>query len=155
MEDLVARPPAHRVIPVLVDGLAVSDGQAKLPVLGEVMGYHLTFTEATDSEAPDFALVTVQARAHQNITPNSQGLRWDGTPYSYPPIWPTNRDGNGWAATWLADRPLEPVIEVRGWFTAAISWDSPTLVRGRVVAVSGRWAHLDLDDVSPPASNEF
>lgn len=88
MEGLVARPPAHRVIPGLVDGLAISDGQAKLPVLGAVMGYHLTFTEATGSEAPDFALVTVQARAHQNCTPNSQGLRWDGTPYSYPPIGP-------------------------------------------------------------------
>ena len=85
MEDLVARPPEHRVIPVLVKGLAVSDGQAKLPVLGEVMGYHLTFTEATDSEAPDFVLVTVVARAHQNSAPDSQGLGWDGTPDSYPP----------------------------------------------------------------------
>ncbi len=78
MEDLVARPPEHRVIPVLVKGLAVSDGQAKLPVLGEVMGYHLTFTEATDSEAPDFVLVTVVARAHQNSAPDSQGLGWVG-----------------------------------------------------------------------------
>ncbi len=110
MEGLVARPPAHRVIPGLVDGLAISDGQAKLPVLGAVMGYHLTFTEATGSEAPDFALVTVQARAHQNCTPNSQGLRWDGTPYSYPPIWPTNLDGDGWAATWLADRNLSSQV---------------------------------------------
>ena len=141
----------RRVIPVLVAGLAVSDGQARAPVVGEVVGYHLDFSESSVDDEPDAVLVTVRARAEpvSDRNPTTGGKSWDGTPHHYPPIWPVRLHGDGWEATWLAHRPLVGEVELRGRFGAVIAYDSPTRVRGRVAAVDGNWAYLDLDDVPP------
>jgi len=145
-----AGPPSrlHRVIPVEVSTLAIADGQARQPVLRDVVGYWLTFSE-TGEAGPDAAGSWFRARAEPiSDKAPSAGMNWDGTrDVGRPPLWPTRLHGDGWVASWLAYRPVAGQVQVYGHLTASISIDSPVRVRGRITHVDGLRVALDLDDL--------
>ncbi len=144
---MVNQPAAHpdpsppSTITVLVAGLAVDDGQAARPVVGQRRDYFLTFREVRT--------VFIDSGLYGDA-------RWVDTQASGAPededptrsLWPTTLSGPGWTATWLAHRPVHGAARLYGYFDAAISFDSPTPVSGIVTAVRGNWADLDLAD--PP-----
>jgi len=144
---VVNQPAAHSdpsppsTITVLVAGLAVDDGQAARPVVGERRDYFLTFREVRTI----FIDSGLYGEARWVDTQAS------GAPEDEDPTrrrWRTTLSGPGWTATWLAHRPVHGAARLYGYFDAAISFDSPTPVSGIITAVRGNWADLDLGD--PP-----
>lgn len=128
-------------ITVLVTGLAVGDGQARPPVVGERRDYFLTFQEVRTI----FIDSGLYGEARW-VDAQASGAPEDEDPTRS--LWPTTLSGPGWTATWLAHRPVHGAARLYGYFDAAISFDSPTPVSGIVTAVRGNWADLDLGD--PP-----
>jgi len=124
-------------ITVLVTGLAVGDGQARPPVVGEHRDYFLTFQEVRTIFI-DSGLYG-EARWVDAVATGARRLEHTAT------TWWVPLSGPGWTATWLADRQVEGPARLYGYFEAAISLDSPEPVSGTVTAVRGHWADVDLD----------
>jgi len=92
-------PASPSTITVLVAGLAVDDGQAARPVVEERRGYFLTFHEVHTI----FIDSGLYGEARWVDT------RASGAPEDEDPtrsLWPTTLSGPGWAANWLANRPV-------------------------------------------------
>jgi len=124
-------------ITLLVNGLAVDDGQAARPVVGERRGYFLTFREVR-------AIFIDSGLYGEARWVDAEATGAPSTEDSTRTVWRTTLSGPGWSATWLANRVVHGAIRLYGYFDAAISFDSPTRVVGTVTAVRGNWADLDL-----------
>lgn len=129
---------------MLVTGLAVGDGQARRPVVGERRDYFLTFSEVRTIFV-DSGLYG-EARWVDAVAVGARRLEHTASTWWVPLV------GPGWTATWLADRHVDGPVRLYGFFEAVISLDSPERVRGTVTAVRGHWADFALDrvDVDSP-----
>lgn len=136
-------------ITVLVTGLAVSDGQAKPPVVGERRDYFLTFEEVRTIFV-DSGLYG-EARWLDAEAVGARRIEHTAT------TWWVPLAGPGWSATWFANRHVDGPVRVYGFFEAAISLDAPERVSGTVTAVRGNWADLALHSTGadgPPHTAE-
>lgn len=131
-----------RVLPVQMETWLIEDGSVSPPRVGETVEWVLTFTpdddddddDDDDAAATDPALTSLVAEA----TPaEGQPPRedWQGTLR-----WSTHLQGDGWSATWDADRPVIGAVRVRGrlWIDSlgqAVFPARQTETRGRVSRV--------------------
>ncbi len=98
----------HRRLPVLVTELAIGDGEAALPVVGEIGRYWLLFAETSPDER-DPSIVTVEV----DVEPLDDGvpLRQPAPSAALPPEnercweWRLFVRGDRWSATWYSRRP--------------------------------------------------
>ncbi|ROZ85975.1 hypothetical protein [Gordonia sp. OPL2] len=114
----------NRLLTVLVDHIAIEDGQIEPPEVGAVAAFPLRFQEMPSSE-PD--VVTVRGDLEPDRRPVTQ-LR-DG------PMWSGLLRGDGWTATWDGRRPRTGRVEVTGQFLGVMGIDANGWVRGRVTSV--------------------
>lgn len=126
---------APRVLTVLVDQVAIADGQIDPPEVGAVTSFPLMFHETQASE-PD--VVTVRGELEPVPGPPVQrgdGLTWSGL-----------LRGDGWTASWDGRRPRTGRVEVTGQFLGVMGIDATGHVRGRVTTVqvvSMFWKRVD------------
>lgn len=124
-------------ITVRVGGIAIGDGEALPPVVGERRDYHLSFHEVRtifiDSGLYDEArwIDVVAAQGHQ-VSPGTTS-------------WSTPLSGPGWTAMWNANRSQRGPARLYGYFQTELSFFAPDQVSGTVTAVRGNWADLTLD----------
>lgn len=114
----------RRTLTVLVDELAISDGQIEPPEVGAVTSFPLLFTETT-ATAPE--AVTVRGTlepAERRPMQSHDDWQWHGL-----------LRGDGWTATWHGQRPLTGRVEVTGQFMGVMGIDATGWVRGRVTNV--------------------
>ncbi len=128
-------------ITVPVAGVAVGDGQAQPPVVGERRDYFLTFHEVRtifiDSGLYD------DARWIEAVEADTRKLEHTRS------TWRTTLRGDGWSAIWHADRHVDGTVRLYGYLAAATSFDSDRGGGGIVTAIRGNWADLAVDASSP------
>jgi len=130
----VPRQRPHRVVPVLLESLAVQDGHTAAPVVGEYAAVVLGFSEPS-GDVGEVGVATYRVRADPvpGWRPLVEGKRWDDTTYLVAPTWRTVLHGDGWTATWLAPRPVIGNLELRGTLTGDWTYGVSRLTRGRVL----------------------
>jgi hypothetical protein len=119
--ESISRP---RTLTILIDEIAISDGQIDPPDVGSVISFPLLFTE-TAASAPD--AVTVRGNlepAQHGPAQRRDGWQWSGL-----------LRGDGWTATWHGPRPMTGQVEVTGQFVGVMGIDATGWVRGRVTSV--------------------
>lgn len=125
-----------RVLPVRMETWLIEDGSVSPPRVGETVAWALTFTpdEDDDDANTDFASTSLVAEATpaEGRPPNKD---WAGTLR-----WSTHLQGDGWSATWNADRPVIDAVRVRGrlWIDSlgqAVFPARQTETRGRISRV--------------------
>lgn len=126
---------ARNTLTVLVDYIAIEDGQIDPPEVGAVVSFPLRFDESPASE-PD----SVTVRGDVEPSPclpsrDSNGLKWSGL-----------LRGDGWSATWSGRQPRVGRVEVTGQFMGVMGIDAAGHARGRVKnlqVVSMFWERVD------------
>lgn len=124
----------HRRLPVLVTELAIGDGEAALPVVGEIGRYWLLFAETSPDER-DPSIVTVEV----DVEPLD-----DGVPLRQPALsaallederwweWRLFVRGDGWSATWYSRRPAVGRQRLTGRLLGDLGYATTGSARGRV-----------------------
>ncbi|WP_295648335.1 hypothetical protein [uncultured Dietzia sp.] len=125
-----------RVLPVRMETWLIEDGSVSPPRVGETVEWVLAFTPDNDDDdaTTDLASTSLVAEA----TPaegRPPGKDWEGTLR-----WSTHLQGDGWSATWDADRPVVGSVCVRGrlWIDSLGQAAFParqTETRGRISRV--------------------
>lgn len=124
----------RRTLTVLIDRLAVEDGQIEPPVVGAVTSFPLLFIESVGTQ-PDS--MTVRATLEPGKRGPVEGKSWS---------WYGLLRGDGWTATWTGPRPRTGLVEVTGQFVGVIGIDATGRVRGRVTrvdVVTEYWNRVD------------
>lgn len=125
----------HRVISVLVETLAIEDGHTPLPVVGNHATFTLGFREANVSTAANLVSTYSVWSEPQTRHPVTERRDFANRPRHDAPRWQTRLVGDGWSATWNADRPTVGQIEVHGTITGDWSYRNSEIARGRVLRV--------------------
>lgn len=114
----------NRLLTVLVDHIAIEDGQIEPPEVGAVAAFPLRF-EKMSAEYPDVVTVRgVLEPSKRSPTQMSDGPHWSGL-----------LRGDGWSATWVGRRPRTGRVEMTGAFFGVMGIDASGWVRGRVTSV--------------------
>lgn len=124
-----------RVLPVRMETWLIEDGSVSPPRVGGTVEWALMFTPDDDDDAaadPASANLVAEATPAEDQPPRED---WQGVLR-----WPTHLQGDGWGATWDADRPVIGAIRVRGqlWIDSlgqAVFPARQTATRGRVSRV--------------------
>ncbi len=122
---------------MLVNGIAVGDGEALPPVVGEHRDYHLVFHEVR-TILIDSGLY---GEAHWVDTVAGVGHQVDYRPST----WWIPLSGPGWTAIWNANRHQQGPARLYGYFQTELSFFAPDQTSGTVTAVRGNWTDLRLD----------
>ncbi|MCR5978411.1 hypothetical protein GDN83_11855 [Gordonia jinghuaiqii] len=117
-------PHRRRTLTVLVDELAISDGQIDPPEVGVVTSFPLLFTETSAGEPDSVTVRGTLEPAERGPRKSGDGWRWSGL-----------LRGDGWTATRRGRRPLTGRVELTGQFMGVMGIDADGWVRGRVTSV--------------------
>ena len=124
-------------ITVLVNGIAVGDGEALVPVVGERRDYHLVFHEVRTI----FIDSGLYGEARWVDAVAEEGHQVEHRPTT----WWIPLSGPGWTAMWNANRPHQGPARLYGYFQTELSFYAPDPVSGTITAIRGNWADLRLD----------
>ncbi|WP_338837160.1 hypothetical protein [Gordonia polyisoprenivorans] len=132
----------HRVLTILVDRIAIEDGQIRPPVIGEVIEFPLRFWEYSTSETgtDQHDAMTIRARLEPSGRPPRRfGLADDSEATDHAGRqdlwWSGLLRGDGWTASWDGQRPRTGQVELTGTFHGVMGIDAAGSVRGRVTRV--------------------
>ncbi|MFC7446893.1 hypothetical protein [Rhodococcus daqingensis] len=153
MDSGEARP--HRLLRVLVDSLAIEDGQTPPPAIGDVGTFPLLFEEIPADDA-DPTILTVTADAEPLAdgkprlepaakTPGAVHRRWE---------WSIFLRGDGWSARWNSPRPAIGRVEVTGRLIGDLGYATEGRVRGRVTRVRLETRTFRTEPGPPPSWTE-
>ena len=125
----------HRRLPVLVTELAIGDGEAALPVVGEIGRYWLLFAETSPDER-DPSIVTVEV----DVEPLDDGvpLRQPAPSAALPENerwweWRLFVRGDRWSATWYSRRPAVGRQRLTGRLLGDLGYATTGSARGRIL----------------------
>ncbi|MBJ8339050.1 hypothetical protein JGU71_09150 [Antrihabitans sp. YC3-6] len=118
---------AQRTISVLIQEVAIEDGQITPPQVDAVIEFPLRFVELPSSCGDAVTIRAVLEPNEHNPVLQRTGLdamhRWQ---------WTGLLRGDGWTASWRGDRPLTGAVELTGKFYGVMGYDTDGRVRGRV-----------------------
>lgn len=130
-----------RTLRVLVDELAIEDGQIEPPSVGAVSAFPLLFTERPPS-APDVMSICA------DLEPCGAPLTMTTPQGQEQPMWSGLLRGDGWTASWRGSQPRAGRVELVGEFSGvlgidAIGWVRGLVTRVRVVSVTSTFSETD------------
>ncbi|WP_149359378.1 hypothetical protein [Lolliginicoccus suaedae] len=120
----------RRTLVVLIDEIAIGDGDIPPPQINAVIKFPLRFIELPPS---DGHVVTINAV----LEPSDRDPIWQYTGANTPRRWQWEGllRGDGWTASWRGFRPLTGRVEITGRFYGVMGYDTSGRARGRVTRV--------------------
>lgn len=120
----------QRALSVLIEEVAIEDGQITPPQVGAVIEFPLRFVELPPSKEDAVTIRAVLEPSDRDPvlqrTGNDAPRRWQ---------WTGLLRGDGWTASWRGDRPMTGSVELTGKFYGVMDYDTEGRVRGRVTRV--------------------
>lgn len=129
----------RRVLTILVDRIAIEDGQIPPPAIGEVVEFPLRFWEYSTSETgtDQHDAMTIRARLEPSGRPPHRRGVIDETAATdnagqHDLWWGGLLRGDGWTASWEGQRPRTGQVELTGTFHGVMGIDAEgSTQRGR------------------------
>ncbi|MDL9948716.1 hypothetical protein QSJ19_24645 [Gordonia sp. ABSL11-1] len=113
-----------RVLTILIDHIAIEDGQIAPPAVGEISAFPLLFSERPATEPDTTTVRGILEPSGRAPVVHRGTASWTGM-----------LRGDGWTATWHGTRPRTGRVEITGLFMGVMGIDAAGWVRGRVTSV--------------------